>query len=101
MLDPLAFKTLSYALAVLLALAALVRSLISLRIEIIYGKPFNGLFPTVLIIGAFCLLSLLFTAYVQYQRSASTMVRGAKDRTRKAPGAMEVRCDCPLRKRLK
>jgi hypothetical protein len=58
-LDPLAFNALNYALAVLLALAALVLSLISLRIEIIYGKPFNGLFPTVLIIGAFCLLSVL------------------------------------------
>jgi hypothetical protein len=70
MLDIVTAKALTYGLAGLLALAALVLSLISLRIEITYGKPAN-LFPVVLIISALCLLSVLVTAYLQVQAPVS------------------------------
>jgi hypothetical protein len=74
-LDPLAFKALSYGLAGLLALAAIVLSVVSLRIEIIYGKPVHGLFPVVLMISALCVFIVLVTAYVELQRPVSTLLR--------------------------
>ena len=62
MFDPLAFKGLSYGLAGLLALAGLALSVVSLRIEIIYGKPLYRLFPVVLTIAALYVLIVVVTA---------------------------------------
>jgi hypothetical protein len=69
-LDPLAFKAVSYGLAGILALAGLVLSVVSLRIEIIYGKPVHGLLPVTLMIASLCFLIVLLTAYVQLQPAA-------------------------------
>jgi hypothetical protein len=74
-LDPLALQAVSYALAGLLALAGLILSAISLKGEIVSGKPLNGLFPVVLIIAALCVLISLATAFLQIQRPVSILLR--------------------------
>ena len=73
--DGLGFKALGYALIGLLALTVLILSIVSLRIEIISGTPPNGFSPVIIIIAALCALIALLTAYVQFQRASSTMLR--------------------------
>jgi membrane protease YdiL (CAAX protease family) len=74
-LDPLAFKAVSYGLILLIALVVLVLSLVSFRKEFISDKPVHGLFPLVLIIAGLCVLISLATAYVQFQRPVSILLR--------------------------
>jgi hypothetical protein len=75
MAGALAFKALSYGLVGLLALTVLILSIVSLRREIISGKPPNGFSPVILIIAALCAFIVLLTAYIQLQRTTSTMLR--------------------------
>jgi hypothetical protein len=64
MLDPLVFKGVSYAFIGLLAFTGLALSVVSLRKELIYGKPVHGVFPVVLVLASLCFLISIATAYV-------------------------------------
>jgi hypothetical protein len=75
MASALDFKALGYALIGILALTVLILSVVSLRREIISGTPPNGFSPVIIIIAALCALIALLTAYVQFQRASSTMLR--------------------------
>jgi hypothetical protein len=67
MLDPLAFKAVSYGLILLLAFTGLMLFLVSLRKEFTSDRPLRGLFPFALYVTAISLLASLATAYVQLQ----------------------------------
>ena len=73
--DVLAFKALGYALIGSLALTVLILSVVSLRIEIISGKPLNSFLLVVVIIATLCAFIALLTGYVQLQRAISPVLR--------------------------
>jgi hypothetical protein len=73
--DVLAFKALGYALIGLLALTVLILSVVSLRIEIISGKPLNSFLLVVVIVATLCAFITLLTGYVQLQRAISPVLR--------------------------
>ena len=76
MLDPLAFKAVSYGLILLLVLIALSLSVVSLRKEFISDIRLHGLFlPLVLIIAGLCGLISALTACVEFQRPVSVLLR--------------------------
>jgi hypothetical protein len=74
-LDPLAFKAVSYGLILLLVLIALPLFLVSLRKEFISDIRLHGLFPRVLIIAGLCGLISALTACVEFQRPLSVLLR--------------------------
>jgi prepilin signal peptidase PulO-like enzyme (type II secretory pathway) len=67
MLDPLAFKAVSYDLILLLALTGLVLSFVSLRKEFTSDRPLHGLFPLILIIAGLCGVISVLTAYIDFR----------------------------------
>jgi hypothetical protein len=66
-----AFKALSYGFVGLLAIGVLALSLISLRRDIRSGRPLTGLVRFALVIGVFCVLMTLYTAYVRFKRATT------------------------------
>jgi hypothetical protein len=73
--DVLAFKAVGYALIGFLALTVLILTVVSLRTEIISGKPLNSFVPVVIIIATLCAFIALFTAYLELQRANSLLLR--------------------------
>jgi hypothetical protein len=75
MLDPLAFKAVSYGFILLLALIALFLSLDSLKREYIGDKPMSGLLPLILIIAGLCGIISALTVLVVVQRPVSVLLK--------------------------
>jgi O-antigen/teichoic acid export membrane protein len=75
MLDPLAFKVVSLLLLGILALTGLILAGISVKKEDISDKPLRGVFPVVLLLAALCAFVSLLTAYVHFQKPASTQLK--------------------------
>jgi hypothetical protein len=59
----------------LLALTALVLSIISLKREIVSGKPLDGFLPVALIIAALCASIALLAAYIHFLQVSSILLR--------------------------
>ena len=75
MLDPLAFRAVSYGLILFLALVALLLSLVSLKKEYVSGKSLDGLFLLILVIAGLCGLISVLTTYVDVQRPLSGLLK--------------------------
>jgi uncharacterized membrane protein len=75
MLDPPAFKAVSYGLILLLAFAGLLLSLVSLRKEIFSDKPVYGLVPFILVIAGLCGLISVLTTFLDAQRPVSVLLK--------------------------
>jgi hypothetical protein len=86
MADALVFQALSYGVVGLLALAALVVCVVSLRKETISEQPLHGLIPVLLLLAALCASIALLAAYIQFQQATSTMLR---------PDTAAFTSDCP------
>jgi hypothetical protein len=75
MADALVFQALSYGVVGLLALAALVVSVVSLRKETISEQPLHGLISVLLLLAALCASIALFAAYIHFLQVSSILLR--------------------------
>ena len=74
MLDPLAFRAVSYGLILFLALVALLLSLVSLKKEYVSGRSLDGLFLLVLVIAGLCGMIAVLTVVVDAHRPVSALL---------------------------
>ena len=74
MLAPLAVKAVSHGLILLLALVALILSLVSLKKEYVSGKSLDGLFLLILVIAGLCGLISVLSIYVDAHRPVSALL---------------------------
>jgi hypothetical protein len=93
--DALAFKALSYGLIGILALAGLILSFVSLRREIICGKPPSRFSPVILIIAALCAFIALLTAYIHSSERLQIMLRWERAAVTSQVERHSLRRACP------
>jgi hypothetical protein len=72
--DPVVFRGVRYGLIGVLALTGLILSVVSLKREFLSQKPLYDFIVVVLIVGLCGLVSAL-TAYVQFQRPVSILLK--------------------------
>jgi hypothetical protein len=75
MLDPLAFKAVSYGLILVLAFAGLLLSLVSLRKEYLSDRPLGRLFLLLVVIAGLRGMISMLTVVVDVQRPVSALLK--------------------------